>query len=679
MARQTIDFENVSAGPLSIDLIAIPNNSVAAAATVRLTDFASVAEIYDDQQVHAHVDAGDALLTVNGVALNQTESQAALQPASSQTIVDEGPATAPVDSVFGRTGAVTAQNGDYTATQVGADPAGTAATEAASAVSTHEAAPDPHSVYQLKAEKGVANGYPSLDATGKIPISQIPDLNGLEFKGLWDAATNTPTLTSGVGGEGDFYIVNVAGTTNLDGEALWMVKDWAIFINGSWRKIDNTDSVVSVNGQTGVVTLTMGDIAGIISDAQHGNRGGGPLHPDATTGVAGFMSATDKSKLDGIETGAKDDQNADEVPVTDSLPEITGDVQQSLENLQAAIGTVSNGEIPTAAARMTTSMNLTSTWTDVPFNQTSIETDTSVVEHSNTNNDRILLKEPGAYMIIWTTQCSVGGEDNVNIRVRLNDATTLPDFPDSFFIDSGSATDMDWNLTRVGFVTTTLPSDFISLQAREDAGTNSIENTVFVAIRLRAPKGDPGPAGAGEVQVEQDGVPVSGSPFDTINFLGATVAQDGNTADVTIPTVNVWRQARGDTETGTNFTSTPVTVSYGSFSDSNVPATFTHSSGQFTAQFTGFVEVSYTVTCDVVSGTSRSRFEVWAELNGVEIAGTRTRGYCRQVNFGDTATLPPLEIKMNAGDVFRVRANRTTGGATIGFRPDCMVSLKRTA
>jgi hypothetical protein len=39
-------------------------------------------------------------------------------------------------------------------------------------------------------------------------------------------------------------------------------------------------------------------------DTAHGTRGGGTLHPAATTSVAGFMSAADKTKLDGVATGA---------------------------------------------------------------------------------------------------------------------------------------------------------------------------------------------------------------------------------------------------------------------------------------------------------------------------------------------------------------------------------------
>lgn len=39
----------------------------------------------------------------------------------------------------------------------------------------------------------------------------------------------------------------------------------------------------------------------------HGNQGGGSQHANATTSVAGFMSSTDKTKLDGIATGAQSD------------------------------------------------------------------------------------------------------------------------------------------------------------------------------------------------------------------------------------------------------------------------------------------------------------------------------------------------------------------------------------
>ena len=83
-------------------------------------------------------------------------------------------------------------------------------------------------------------------------ISTIPA--GLVFQGTWNASTNSPTLTSGSGTTGNFYIVSTAGTTNLDGITDWQVGDWAVFIeqgaSDQWEKIDNS-SVLSGAGTGG--------------------------------------------------------------------------------------------------------------------------------------------------------------------------------------------------------------------------------------------------------------------------------------------------------------------------------------------------------------------------------------------------------------------------------------------
>jgi len=82
----------------------------------------------------------------------------------------------------------------------------------------------------------------------------------LSYQGSWNASTNTPTLTSSVGTNGYYYIVSVAGTTNLNGITDWQPNDWAIFNGSVWEKIDNTDLVTSVNGYTGAVVLTNTDV-----------------------------------------------------------------------------------------------------------------------------------------------------------------------------------------------------------------------------------------------------------------------------------------------------------------------------------------------------------------------------------------------------------------------------------
>jgi len=99
-----------------------------------------------------------------------------------------------------------------------------------------------------------------LTAFGKLQNQINSLIGGSIYQGVWNAATNTPTLVSSVGTKGYYYIVDVYGTTNLDGVAEWHVGDWAIFDGTKWQKVDTTDAVVSVNGFTGAVSLTTDNI-----------------------------------------------------------------------------------------------------------------------------------------------------------------------------------------------------------------------------------------------------------------------------------------------------------------------------------------------------------------------------------------------------------------------------------
>ena len=90
-------------------------------------------------------------------------------------------------------------------------------------------------------------------------IGTIPA--GLVFQGTWNAATNTPTLASGTGTTGNFYIVSVDGSTNLDGITDWKVGDWAVFVeqgaSDQWEKVDNS-SVLDGAGTGQTVALWSG-------------------------------------------------------------------------------------------------------------------------------------------------------------------------------------------------------------------------------------------------------------------------------------------------------------------------------------------------------------------------------------------------------------------------------------
>jgi hypothetical protein len=86
---------------------------------------------------------------------------------------------------------------------------------------------------------------------------------GVNYQGTWNASTNTPNLTSGVGTNGYYYVVSFAGSTNLDGITDWKVGDWAIYNGTSWQKVDNTDQVSSVFGRTGAVDAVSTDYSAV--------------------------------------------------------------------------------------------------------------------------------------------------------------------------------------------------------------------------------------------------------------------------------------------------------------------------------------------------------------------------------------------------------------------------------
>lgn len=73
------------------------------------------------------------------------------------------------------------------------------------------------------------------------PLTNILAAGGINFKGVWNANTNTPVLMSGVGDAGDYYIVGEPGTTTLDGISSWDVNDWAVFNGTIWQKVNSED------------------------------------------------------------------------------------------------------------------------------------------------------------------------------------------------------------------------------------------------------------------------------------------------------------------------------------------------------------------------------------------------------------------------------------------------------
>ena len=154
---------------------------------------------------------------------------------------------------------------------------------------------------------------------------------GVIYRGTWDAATNNPTLTSGVGTKGDYYVVSVSGNTNLDGITDWVAGDWAIFNGTVWQKVDNTEVVYVSNVATGT-GLTGGPITttGTISIA----------NTTVTAGVYGSASEVAQVTVNaqGQLTGASN------VGITIAVANVTGAVPNTV-NVLAGTGLSGGGAL----------------------------------------------------------------------------------------------------------------------------------------------------------------------------------------------------------------------------------------------------------------------------------------------------------------------------------------------
>ena len=232
--------------------VAISNAVAAAASAVTASTQAGIA-------------TSNATISVTqaGIATNSAVSAAAANTSAwlARTGAAASEAIAVSNATLSTNRAIAAENANVGAQSANAsawNAANAAANSAAVAAAVSNAAS-----YQLRLEKDQPNGYAGLDGNGKIKAAQFDPsvLGALSYVGTWNASTNSPAIPAAASSnKGQIYKVSTAGTSNVSGITDWQVGDMLLSNGSTWDKIDNTESVTSVVGRTGAVTLTKTDV-----------------------------------------------------------------------------------------------------------------------------------------------------------------------------------------------------------------------------------------------------------------------------------------------------------------------------------------------------------------------------------------------------------------------------------
>jgi hypothetical protein len=116
--------------------------------------------------------------------------------------------------------------------------------------------PSLSATYVTQSEVGAVNGVAALDASGKVPYSQLPSAL-MTYKGAFSPLSNNLSTLDPTPNNGDVYRASVDGVVAsgpLAGTQFY-AGDFAIYNGSAWQRAPLADGVVSVNGASGAVTV----------------------------------------------------------------------------------------------------------------------------------------------------------------------------------------------------------------------------------------------------------------------------------------------------------------------------------------------------------------------------------------------------------------------------------------
>jgi len=268
----------------------------------------------------AQADIGTPVATKATLFIDSADEKLKKKLSDGSVVTIEVPA-ASVSSVFGRTGDVVAEANDYSAAEIQNVPAGNIiATNVQTAINeldseklsiAHQGAGG--SVHALV--NGVEAGFMSVSDKAKLDAIEAGANATVFSSGTPQAVGIASAGSSGQASRSDHVhahgnqaggLLHSTATTGVDG----------FMAAADKSKLDGIEAGANLTVVSSALPQSVGIAApGVSSQVSksdhvhaHGDQAGGSLHDEVTSLVAGFMSASDKSKIDTVQANATQNQ-----------------------------------------------------------------------------------------------------------------------------------------------------------------------------------------------------------------------------------------------------------------------------------------------------------------------------------------------------------------------------------
>jgi hypothetical protein len=193
------------------------------------------------------------------------------------------------------------------------------------------------------------------------------------------------------------------------------------------------------------------------------------------------------------------------------------------------------------------------------FDQTDIETDTSVVKHDDVNTERIEIKADGLYFISYAfnsdpTSLAEGQPARINAQVKKNSSTVL----NGSHVQETMVHDVSldgvpyiYNHVSNSFLANLVAADYISVQLRYFDYAGDIQDGHFKVVKLEVVKGDKGDTGSTSLYLDDDTIPVPGTPHNAINFGAGLLVTNNGSGRATVDSYHELQYTSSEAESST--------------------------------------------------------------------------------------------------------------------------------